>query len=68
MSDLCASCSVPLPERSPASPGIRYCQDDWWREQLRAFKAAEVIDPWVAQWFTTERTPLTRGEWVGAGL
>lgn len=66
MSERCATCGAPLAERSAGSPAERYCQDDWYREQLRRFDAGDLADGWLAEWFTRPRTPETRAQWLGA--
>ena len=69
--DLCATCSVSLPERGPNSPTVRYCEDHWWAEQVRRYDAGEhVADTTVS--FLTATPPEKRkppqqrvSEWLG---
>lgn len=55
--DRCATCGVILPERSPTSPAVRYCERDWWREQARRFDAGEDVSPYALDVLQRGRRP-----------
>lgn len=37
--DLCASCSVPMPERGPDSPVVRRCETCWWAHETQVWQS-----------------------------